>query len=294
MKRVMESKLTVLGLIAAALTLFGACTESAEVRFDFTSQARPTRSVTIDNFEGSVKITKGQVGSAVTGRVRVVAAGFDKEAQARDAAAQVTISEAGTAEDLELVVLVPQTRGAKTFDVDMDLTVPDGVLVNVTTDHGSIAVDSLPIGTLDTTDGPITTRFTSGEATLRTEGFPITMESHVGDVDVRTSSAPIELISVAGNARATTTLGHVSARVTPPTGGEVFIATTASPVELITPREFGARLLAVTSGQGLVVVEGLPFTPRASPPFQAEGTIGNGAGIIDVRTTDADIVVQGR
>jgi len=283
-----------MGAVALALVTLGACTESAEVRFDFTSQARPVGTLTIDNFEGSVKITKGQVGSAITGRVRVVAAGFDKESQERAAAEEVSISESGTAQALELVVLVPNVRGSKTFDVDMELSVPDGVMVSVTTDHGSISVDSLPIDTLDTTDGPITTRFTSGDAKLRTENFEIVMESHVGDVDVRTSSAPIELVAIAGNARATTTLGPVTARVSPPSGGEVFIATTAAPVDLTIARDFGARLLAVTSGSGIVSVQGLQFTPRASPPFQAEGTIGNGAGIIDVRTTDADIAIFGR
>lgn len=277
--------------IAAGLA---ACTESAERSFDFTSQARPTRTVTIDNFHGSVNVKKGPAGSAVTGRVRVTATGFDSKGEARDAAADVSLSESGTVADVELVVLVPQVRGPRDFDIDMDLAIPDGVAVDIETDGGRISVDSLPFIELDTTAGPVTTRFTSGNGVIRTSDFPISVESHTGNIDARTSNAEIELISIAGNARALTTVGPVTARVSPPTGGEVFIATTVGGVDLTIAREFGARLTAVTSGAGLVFVEGLPFVPRGSFPGQAEGTIGNGQGIVDVRTSESDIVIRGR
>ena len=79
----------------------------------------------------------------------------------------------------------------------------------------------------------------------------------------------------------------------PPPGGEVFLATTNAPIDLSLPREFGARLLAVTSAPGAVFISSdLVFRPNASFPDQAEGTLGNGAGRVDLRTTGADISVH--
>ena len=63
-------------------------------------------------------------------------------------------------------------------------------------------------------------------------------------------------------------------------------------VDLGLPREFGARLLAVTSHPGVIAVTDLPFTPTGSFPDQAEGILGNGAGRVDLRTSGADIFVH--
>lgn len=276
-----------------ALAALSACTESASISLDWTSTAKPGRNLSIDNVAGSVRLTKGPAASAVTGHVRVTAAGFDKKQEARDAALAVRIEERGTADDLALVVTVPPGSG-KTYDVDLDLVVPDGVAVNVVTDNGSVHVDSLPVIKLDTTNGDIELRFTSGPAALVTNDYPILVESHQGDLDVRTSNAPIDLVSVAGNINARTTNGAITARVTPPVAGEIFLATTNAPVDLTVPTSYGARLLAVTSGPGAVFVDNLPFRPEGSYPGQAEGTIGSGAGLLDVRTSNADIAIRGR
>ncbi|MFO0748537.1 MAG: hypothetical protein U1F43_23155 [Myxococcota bacterium] len=283
-----------LATFAALVLGLGACTESASISFDFTSQAKPTVNLSVDNISGSVRLTKGAAGSAVTGRVHVTASGFDTKGQAKDAALDVRIREEGTAQDLALVVDAPRVGSSKIFDVDLDLAVPDGVAVNVRSDNGSIRVEGLPVIKLDTTSGEIEMRFTSGPAAAVTNDFPIVIESHQGDLDVRTSNAPMDLISIAGNVNARTTNGAIEARITPPADGEVFLATTNAPVQLTLPTTYGARLLAVTSGAGSVFVRGLPFTPSGSFPGQAEGIIGNGAGIVDVRTNDADIEINGR
>lgn len=121
----------------------------------------------------------------------------------------------------------------------------------------------------------------------------MTIDSHDGDLDILTTNAPLDLFSVAGNVRATTTQGPITARVLPPNRGEVILATTNAPIDLSVPRDFGAELIAVTSAPGAVFISSnwVP-TPRRSFPDQAEGTLGNGAGRVDLRTIGADIAVH--
>ena len=116
---------------------------------------------------------------------------------------------------------------------------------------------------------------------------------HDGAIDVATSNAPVELFSIAGNTRVSTTNGHIQVRAIPPLAGEVFLATTNAEIDLGVPRDFGARVLAVTSAPGSVSVSSdLNFRPTGSAPNQAEGVLGNGAGRVDVRTISGDIFIH--
>jgi hypothetical protein len=280
--------------VLVALLALSACTESATHTFQFTSTLTPTGELLVDNFEGTVRLTAGPAGTPVEGTVRVLAAGFKEAVDARAAAERVELAEVGQAADMALELRIPADLSRYRFSAAIDLRIPDDVVVSVQTDNGRVTIDRLDVDTVDTTIGQVDLTFTRGETVVRTSEAPIVVESHDGAIDARTTNAPIELMSILGNARALTTNGFITARVTPYQAGEIFLATTNAGVDLVIPRNFGARFLATTTEPGIVAVNNLNFRPAASFPWQAEGTLGDGAGIVDVRTTIGDIVVEGR
>jgi len=274
-----------------------ACTESFDLTLNYQTKSTPTEALVIDNAAGSVRLRRTGAGGAISGTVKIHASGFDKASQARAAAEQVEIGERINGGELVLTVEIPQAQRNKFFVVTFDLWVPDNLIVSSITDTGRVSINGLTVAEVDTTLGEVALAFTSspaGKATVvRTSDGLVTLDSHEGDVDIATTNAPLELFSVAGNVRASTTQGDITARLVPPPGGEVFLSTTNAPIDLSVPREFGARLLAVTSAPGAVFISSdLIFRPSNSFPDQAEGTLGNGAGRVDVRTTGADIAIH--
>ncbi|MBL8783785.1 MAG: DUF4097 family beta strand repeat protein [Deltaproteobacteria bacterium] len=284
----------VLGL---AMMCLSACTESFDLSFTWTSEVAPQRSVTVDNIDGNVRLRKGPAGSQVTGTIKVHAAGFKEKAQAEEAAKNVQIVETVESGNLVLSVAIPAEHRNKTFNLTFDLLVPENAAVSVVTDNGRVSVTGLTVGNIDTTNAPVDLAFTKAPlgvaASIRTNDGPVTADSHDGAIDVATSNAPVELFSIAGNTRVSTTNGHIQVRAIPPLAGEVFLATTNAEIDLGVPRDFGARVLAVTSAPGSVSVSSdLNFRPTGSAPNQAEGVLGNGAGRVDVRTISGDIFIH--
>lgn len=274
-----------------------ACTESATATFVFTSEATPTGIVSFNNISGSVHLTRGPAGGSITGTVRVTASGFDSKGQARAAADDVRLVENGTPAELVIDVTVPREARGKVFDVDLELQVPDDVRVEVATDNGSIRVENLAVTVLDTTNGPIDMRFTSGNALAVTNNGTVVVEGHQGDLDVRTTNAPIDLISIQGNLAASTVNARIDARVTPnPSNGDVRLATTGGPIQVTIPRATNGRLTGTTTAPGLVFIEQtLDYARDTFGPGFESGFLGSGQGVlIDARTTVSDIVIDGR
>jgi len=282
--------------LVAFLLLVSACTESYDLSLTYASEAVPPGALNIDNIDGSVRLQRGAAGTRVQGTLRIRASGFDKEAQAKVAAEGVRILETVTAGEMSLAVAIPAEHRNKTFSVTLDLTVPEGTEVSVTTDNGRISINGLPVGVLDTTSGDVDLQFTSAirrtTSTIKTNDGLVTVDSHDGPLDASTSNADLRLFSINGSTRATTVNGFIEARIFPPEGGDIFLATTNNGIDLSLSSSFGAQLLAVTTAPGAIGIAGdLRFTPRSTFPGQLEGVIGDGRGRIDVRTTVGDIFI---
>lgn len=288
-------------MMAWALLVVGlggaGCTESFDLTFNYQAAQTPAVALRVDNLQGSVRLKKGAVGSAISGRVKVHAAGFDKESQAKAAAEAVEVVENMNGDELVLSVGLPASGRSKTFDVTFDLSVPENLSVAVVTDNGRVSIDGLAVTEVDTTNGPVDLVFTAAvgddETTVRTQNGAVSVDAHEGAIDVLTTNAVIDIFDVAGDARASTTNAPITARVIPPPGGEVILSTTNAPIDLALPRDFGARLIAVTSSPGVIAISSdLRFTPTGGFPGQAEGVLGDGAGRVDVRTTLEDVFIH--
>ena len=284
-------------MLVMSFAMLAACTESFDLTRQFTAKEMPSDALIIDNLAGSVRLRKVNTGGPISGTVKIHAAGFDKSSQARAAAEQVSLVERIEGGQLVVSVVVPAAHRNKTFAVSIDLDVPADLVVSAFTDAGRVSIEGLLVDEIDTTLGDVDLRFTASlldeEASIRTNDGRVSVDSHEGDLDILTTNAPLELFSIAGNVRASTTQFPITARVLPPERGEVILATTNAPIDVSVPRDFGAQLIAVTSAPGAVFISGdLIFTPRRSFPDQAEGTLGNGAGRVDLRTVGADISIH--
>lgn len=280
--------------VLGAAALIGGCTYQAQESFSFESAVAPRSQVTIRSLNGAVLLTRDPTATKVHGTVTVRASGYDSQAKARDAARQTAVIESGDANTLALDVGLPPGGRPSYFGVDFDLRVPDGVLVNVETNDGGVLVDGLPVGSLKTVNGQVELRFTHGDSVVRTFDAPIVIDSHDGPLDLRTTNAPIDLSSVSSELlRATTSNGFISCRALPYDAAEIYLTTTNAGIDLTLPYDFGAELFAATSG-GNIYVAGLDFYPDYDVPGQLEGVLYDGAGLVDVRTTNADVAVHAR
>ncbi len=288
--------LRLLMFVSMVLMTASACTERAMHSFTFTSTAVPTGDLTLRNIRGGLRLRAAPTGTPVTGLVRIEAAGFKTQAEATAAAQAVTIAESGDAGALQLATRVPAGMSRSAFTVVLDLTVPEGVVVDVETAEGRVELERLSVLNAATTLGDLVLTQTGGDAVLRTTGGgAIRVVSHGGAIDARAVDGPISLEGVSGSARALTTGAPITALLSPvERDDEIFLSTTRAMIDLVVDRRFGARLLATTTTPGLVHIDHPDFRPSATSSWQAEGVIGTGDGVIDLRTTESDIVVEAR
>lgn len=283
---------TALAIVAMTALLATACTHSARDRFVFESVAEPTGKLFIETFDGAVNVEVDPGARRIRGVVEVLAAGFDDSGQARQAASEVRLVESGPPQDLSLTVdLPPTSRRTERFEVNLNLTVPIGVTVSVVTDNAPIRVVALPVLALETTRGSVELVDTEGLARIRTDNGHITVDGHTGEIDAVTLNAPVDLYGVIGNVDVVTANGPVTARVLPPRGGEVRLATTNGVIDVAVPFDFGAQLFATTSAAP-ITIDGLDFYPTYEGPDQLQGELFDGFGRMDLRTTNAPISVH--
>ena len=280
------------GLLAAAALATG-CTYTVDETYTFQSAAAPVGDLTVTTFNGSIVLTRDNAATRVHGTITVRASGYDSRAQAVEATRRVTLFESGDAAHLDLTVLPPSGTSRDRFGADLDLFVPPDVRVTALTNDGAILVDGLRTARLETDRGQIELRFTRGATEIRTADAPVIVDSHDGALNVATRNAPIDLFSVVGDLQARTTNGFITCRALPPYGAELVLSTTNAGVDLTLPFDFGAELVATTTA-GNIYVEGLDFYATYDAPGQLEGELYDGAGLVDVRTTAADIAIHAR
>ncbi|MCB9732796.1 MAG: hypothetical protein H6745_09320 [Deltaproteobacteria bacterium] len=279
-------------VLIAVTSLFGACTHSEEQTFAFESQIQPRGALRVTGFAGAITLHRDAVGTTVRGTYTVRTMGFDSTKAARDAARRVTLAEAGDASVMDLAVVLPSNATISRYAVDLDLAVPAGVVVSADNEVGPVLIDGLPVADVTTSDGQVDLVATRGDAVIRTSNAAVTAEDHLGALDVRTSNGQLDLVRVVGDVRGTTSNGFVYCEAEPPYAGEVVLATTNAGVEVRLPFDFGAELAALTSPESTVFIQGLDFYPVYDVPGQLEGDLGDGAGLVDVRTTNGDVVFR--
>ena len=146
--------------------------------------------------------------------------------------------------------------------------------------------------TLETSNGDLQVKGTSGDIDGQTVNGGVEVRSVSGPVEVSTTNGNIRLASVSGSARAETTNGEVAAELTRVGGsGRIELTTTNGDVNVILPDPVRATLDAMTTN-GRVRV-GYPIERESGSTARTlRGRIGGGGVTFVLRTTNGNIVVD--
>ncbi|MEZ4265945.1 MAG: hypothetical protein R3F39_06165 [Myxococcota bacterium] len=283
----MRSLMTVL-----ALGLLAGCTHGATETVAFDSARAATGQVLLETFAGDVFVETDPSAIRVAGTMVLTARGFSDESKAVAALHEVLIDESGTNDALVIRVDGPALSGLRTLRADLHMAVPPGVVVTLVTGDGLVSATDVDLDRIETARGGAELAHTLGPSIVRAAGGAISVDGHEGDLDLRSSDAPISIFSARGDIRAVTTHGMVTARLVPPEGAELFIATTNAGIDLALPFGFGADLSATTDAH--IFIEGLDFDVTRDTFDLLEGRLAGGGGLVDLRTTHADIRVHRR
>ena len=153
----------------------------------------------------------------------------------------------------------------------------------------------VPVATdlvLETSNGDLQIKGTSGDLDGQTVNGGIEVRSVSGPVEVSTTNGNIRLASVSGATHAETTNGEVAAELTQVGGaGQVELSTTNGDVKVLLPAAVKVTLDATTTN-GRVRV-GYPVDRESGSTARTlRGRIGGGGVTLLLRTTNGNIVVD--
>jgi DUF4097 and DUF4098 domain-containing protein YvlB len=158
--------------------------------------------------------------------------------------------------------------------------------------HYYIQVPSKTRLQLETSNGEIQVRGTSGSLVGQTVNGTIDVTSTSGRVEVNTTNGNIRLVGIQGATRASTTNGEIRAeirRLDP--GAGVELTTTNGDLTAILPAELKAELEATTTNGRVSVGFPVEMVGRASSKM-VRGKIGGGGAAVSLTTTNGNIVVK--
>jgi len=146
---------------------------------------------------------------------------------------------------------------------------------------------------LETSNGEIQVRGTSGGLVGRTVNGNVDVASATGRVEVSTTNGNIRLVGIRGAARAGTTNGAIVAEVRNlDPGAGVVLSTTNGDVTAILPADLKAQLDAATTNGRVTIGFPVEMVGRISSKI-VQGKIGGGGpAAVNLTTTNGNIVVR--
>jgi hypothetical protein len=260
------------------------------VAFTGTVSAPPI--VEVRTFEGFIQLVANPTLDKVQGRATVRAQSFVSQERARQLAETVRVEERTVGNVLVVEVVFPSGVEAESLGADIILELPSATVVNASTSNGTISVRELSAARIRTSNGDISLADTTGEAHLTTSNGKVTVTGHSGDLRAETTNGNLVIEGHAGdlNGRTTNAPIYVSGLTT--AEKRIDLQTSRALIDLTLHRAFRGKVVAETGG-GLVVVEGLRLSRTRDEPGVLEGeTNPGGAGVVELYTSQADIIVR--
>lgn len=216
--------------------------------------------IDVDNTNGRVTVT-GEDTNTVRVQARLRQADrIDYDARQFGNSIQVTASRNGS-------------RFGQSPVADIEITAPSNAVLVLVTQNGALEVRN----------------FTAG-ADLRTSNGRITVEGMSGSLEADTSNGPIEVSGHTGSAMLETSNGRITYSGRLVAGSENEMRTSNGSVSVDLDGEPGIELDASTSN-GSVSTD-FPITIGSSGDNHLEGTIGDGAARLIIRTSNGSIAVR--
>ena len=307
-------------LVLIALTALGCiinisgCWEHVryERKVDLSRPVGDERAVEVVNSDGAIVI-QGQETSTYVLAATITASAISAE-RAQQCAEQTQVdmvSEGGT---LKVVIQRPTNLHNEWVQVDVRLTVPRKIDVNLRTSDGHIEIADL-IGTLKahTSDGSVTVRQAQGPIEVQTsdgriecvevDGPRLYARTSDGSIrlegcrsqecEVRTSDGQITCDGISSSRlNGHTSDGSINVRYDSQAQPVVFVDLTTSDgqIELTCPPQVSATVEAHV-GDGHISTD-IPITVEGKIGHDLKGTLGQGEGRITLRTGDGSIGIR--
>lgn len=210
----------------------------------------------LEGVNGEVQVA-GQPGATsvkVTATLRV---GADTLADAQAGLALLAVQVTDVPDEVVVRTAQPSNPQGRQYIVDYVVTLPDGLGVDVRQVNGHVTVSAV-----------------------------------AGAVVVDQDNGNVILSALAGDANAHVDNGAIDATVSLPPGGVIGLSTVNGGINLRVPTSTSAALSAVV-GTGTITWTGLTISGAIYTGSSLTGTLGGGAGVIDLGTGNGNIDLTG-
>jgi len=159
--------------------------------------------------------------------------------------------------EVEVETIQPSNAGGRTYIVDYEIMVPEEMELVLFNGNGTAQVGSMK-----------------------------------ADVVVTNGNGDVTLTDLTGSASVTLGNGRITSQIRLPNGGQILHSAGNGEIDLTVQPQVSARLVAKV-GNGSVSLAGLQLHQVTSEPGYLQGTLGTGAGTIDLSLGNGKIEVRG-
>ena len=191
--------------------------------------------------------------------------------------------------DQIVINIQDQHRGLSKNLVQINVSVPGGIKVEVESDHASILIQGYH-GELEvaSTSGNVTVENTTGDLTLRSNRGNVTVQNCSGNFSVVGNYGTLTLRDNEGHIGVSTIMGTVLYEGAIQEGDAVSLETDHGPIEVNLRSDSNSQLFVrSTSGDIACMVPNLSSTSRS-----CDGQIGAYGGTLDIRTVSGAVTLR--
>lgn len=236
-----------------------------------TGQAR----FIIDNVNGSIEI----IGISETGVVNISGIKTVKSTKstehARSHLSNISIEINDDLGEISIATHQPgNSQKGCNHQVKYHIEVPSTWLVTAEQTNGRIAINSI-----------------ANDIAAKTVNGDLTVENCLGAINVDTANGSIQLIDVSGSINGEVTNGRIQADISL-LQPDCRLSTTNGPITLGIPADTSAKLSARTMN-GSIDLSRLKIASASTSRKKVEGILGEGEGVIDLKTVNGNIDIVG-
>jgi DUF4097 and DUF4098 domain-containing protein YvlB len=256
----------------------------------FSSQEQSERSTSYPSSQdGSVTVEDSSGDIEITGWDRdQVSMTEKKAASSQDDLASLSTTVSGSARSMMVAAHYPSD--CDDCEIDLVLSVPRGVRVNLDTASGDITIAAMT-GSVRamSNSGDVTVERNAGPAYVQTDSGDVKIAGAGGDVEGKTASGDIS----ASGLEADATLSSASGDVTANFGSWqrvrlVRLVTASGDIDVHVPRASAFRLDAATTSGSIDSNLHLPIDDEDSGA-RTSAQVGNGPAVMELHSTSGDI-----
>lgn len=195
------------------------------------------------------------------------------EASCRARLPDIKVTLRNTSDTVLLTVDIPNVS-TYNYAAEIEAHLPARLVADISSTNGDIQIAGLT--------APVKAQTTNGD---------IKLNNIMGDATAHTTNGKVTVTQSTGSVSATTTNGALNVQAALPESGYCRLHDTNGSIQLRIPRSTSARLLASTTN-GRITFTNL-FITGSVTGTRIDGRLGDGAGDIDVTTTNGNIDLSG-